>query len=343
MAVMKAFIQDWGIALDVEIKVVTTNAPARSFKLRGDYNSLPLVAHFTPRNLWVHNGRTLSNVPNNTQFRARAKVLYEAVAADLKARCVEAFAINDPVDLKIQNGLKDDLACVVRTDLEGVEALAQFYLTDWRKRGFTLAVRFLENYLKADADEIKLGRADALAFEEVQDAVAVNIERFWLDNLIEPKSKEPGINEAVEAITNIPEVKNQSFEDHWVKLIPSTAFWTRVKLKLGFDVEPQSGSIAFGPGGGNLKSTGKFDLQRKGDLILVEGKITHVWSDDGYNFDKGTAFYDESQILERHKKASPFRWKAEWEDVFTGEILILDSYSAKPWRRGIRFEVTPAS
>ncbi len=121
--VMKAFTQGWGIALDVEIKPATENLPPRS-AVSWAFESLPLVAHFTPRNLWVHTGRALSSVPNSTQFRARTKVLYEAVAADLKARCVEAFAIKDPVDVKIQNGLKDDLACVVRTDLEGVEALA---------------------------------------------------------------------------------------------------------------------------------------------------------------------------------------------------------------------------
>jgi hypothetical protein len=130
------------------------------------------VAHFTPRNLEIHNGRTLSSVSNNTQFQARAKVLYEAVGADLKARCVETFGITDPVDVKIQNGLKDPLASVVRTDLEGVEALTQFLLADWRKKGFTLAVRFMENYLKADGSKIEMSREEALAFDEVQDGVA---------------------------------------------------------------------------------------------------------------------------------------------------------------------------
>jgi hypothetical protein len=92
-----------------------------------------------------------------------------------------------------------------------------------------------------------------------------------------------------------------------------------------------------------LNSTGKFELQRKGDLILVEVKITHVWSDDGYDFNEGDPFHDESQVLERHKKAKPFKWKAEWQEVLKGEILIVDSYSANPSRRGLRFEVTPAS
>jgi hypothetical protein len=172
-AVMKDFISDWGIALDVEIKVAANNLPARSSETLEDYNSLPLVAHFEPRNLWVHNGRKLSSVPNSTQFHAKAKTLYEAVAADIKARCTEAFGITDPVDVKIQSGLKDNLASVVRTDLEGVEALAQFYLADWRKKGFTLAVRFFENYLKANGALVPVSQAEALSFPEVRDAVGI--------------------------------------------------------------------------------------------------------------------------------------------------------------------------
>ena len=223
-AVMKDFISDWGIALDVEIKVAANNLPARTSRFEIDYESLPLVAHFTARGLSVHNGRTLSSVSNNTQFQARSKVLYEAVGADIKARCVAAFGISDPVDVKIQNGLKDHLASVVRTDLEGVEALTQFILADWREKGFTLAVRFLENYLKAGAEKIHLSREEALAFEDVKDAVAENIERFWQDNIIAPKSKKPGVTEAVEAITKNPASKDQGFYDHWVRSVPTKAY-----------------------------------------------------------------------------------------------------------------------
>jgi hypothetical protein len=106
----------------------------------------------------------------------------------------------------------------------------------------------------------------------------------------------------------------------------------------GIDVDPQSGSIGFGVGGSNLTSSGTFELQRKSDRILVDGKITHVWSDNGYDFNKGAAFHDESQVLERHKKAKPFKWKAEWQEVLTGELLIENAYSANPTRRGISFE-----
>jgi hypothetical protein len=53
--------------------------------------------------------------------------------------------------------------------------MTQFYLADFRKKSFMLAVRFLENYLKAKPETIELGREDALAFNEVRDAVAVTL------------------------------------------------------------------------------------------------------------------------------------------------------------------------
>jgi hypothetical protein len=116
MQVMKAFTQDWGIAFDVEVVVAPFDPGARSIA-SARAESRPLVARFTPRNFSVHNGQRLSSIMTNPLFLGIAKPLYQAVAADLKARCIEAFAIKDPVDVKILQGLKDDIACVVRTDL----------------------------------------------------------------------------------------------------------------------------------------------------------------------------------------------------------------------------------
>ncbi len=298
------------------------------------------MAHFTPRNLWVHNGRTLSSVPNSTQLHARAKVLYEAVAADLKARCAQAFGITDPVDVKIQDGLKDNLACVVHTDLEGVEALAQFFLVDWRKKGFALAVRFMENYLKADAGFVRVSKDEALSFPEVQAAVAANVERFWEINVIAPETDAQGLQE-VDAISKDPKEKVKKYEDNWVSGIRSRAEMNFAKMKLDLDVDPQSGSIGFGPGGSNVASRGEILLQRTDDWIAVTISVTHVWSDDGYNFDKDTPFYDESRILERHGKAKPFKWAADWADVLTGDVQIQNPFTPIASRRGTSFEARP--
>ncbi len=341
-AVMKAFISDWGIALDVEIKVATENLPARTEEFLKGYNSRPLVAHFSPRNLWVHNGRTLSSVSNNTQFQARAKLLYEAVAADIKTRCIDAFGITDPVDVKIQNGLKNHLACVVRTDLEGVEALAQFILADWRKKGFTLAVLFFENYIKANAQFVQVSKDEALSFPEVQAAVAVNVERFWEINVIAPETDEQGLQE-VNAISTDPKENVKRYEDSWVSGIPTRATKNFAKMKLDLDVDPQSGSIGFGPGGSNLASRGEILLQRTDDWIAVTISVTHVWSDEGFKFDPDDPFRNEAQVLERHGKAKPFKWAAEWVDVLTGKVQIQNPFTPIASRRGTSFEARPLS
>jgi hypothetical protein len=246
--VMKGFIQVRGIALDVEIK----KAPG---------NDYVLAAQFSPRNLWVHNGRTLSSVANNAQFHARAKALYEAVAADLKARCVEAFAIKDPADVKTQNGLKDDLACVVRTELEGVEALTHLLLAEGRKRGLKLAVRFFEHYLGASGSPIEVSREEALEFDLIGNAVQENVERFQERNFISPEQSTPGFL-AAEEIAKNPKARFTQFKDHWkVDLNFSVAGIERFAKARETD-KTDTSSAFLATGKSNVTSTGDFLLRR---------------------------------------------------------------------------------
>ncbi len=301
-----------------------------------------MAARFTPRNFFVHDGRRLTSVMSNAIFRARAKALYEAVAADLKARCLQTFGVKDPADLKVQNGLKDDLACVVRTDLEGVEAMTQVILTKFREKGFSLAVRLLENYLKANGDSIDLTRPEALEFEEIRDAVQQNIDRFKEKTLIAPRPKNPA-SSVVEEITNDPKATVRNFQNDWVVGFDFNMAQLGISFLFGDHAGRPSGSVAFGPGDSSLTSTGDFLLQREGTRILVTGAITHVWTDDGYDFDPDKPFHEEAQILERHKNAKPFQWKAGWEDGILGELQIENAFSPNATRCWIRFEVNPLS
>ena len=98
-------------------------------------------------------------------------------------------------------------------------------------------------------------------------------------------------------------------------------------------------SKATGPS--NLTSTGEFLLQRKGDRITVTVTVTHVWSDEGFKFDTGDPFRDEAQVLERHKKAKPFPWKAEWVDIITGELEIVNPFTPNATRRRIGSQAMP--
>jgi hypothetical protein len=336
---MKAFIQDWGIALDVEIKAASENLPPRSIPINL-FDSRPLVAHFTPRNLWVHNGRTLSSVPSNTQFRAHAKVLYEAVAADIKARCIETFGIKNPVDVKIQNGLKNDLACVVRTDLEGVEALAAFILVEFRRNGLRLAARFLDHYLGAGRQAIDLSRDEAFEFDLIKNAAQENVEPFKERNFISPEQSTPGFL-AVEEIAKNPEARFTNFEDHWKVDLNSTIAGLKRFDKAAKTDRTDTASVFLATGESSVTSTGDFLLRRQGDRVLVTGTITHLWTDPGYDFNPGQIFHPESQVLEKHGKARPFPWKAEWRDEVEGLLQIENVFTPNATRRWIDFDVHP--
>jgi hypothetical protein len=49
-----------------------------------------------------------------------------------------------------------------------------------------------------------------------------------------------------------------------------------------------------------------------------------------------TVHYGES-------KAKPFSWKAEWVDIITGELQIIDPFTPNATRRWISFETNPIS
>ena len=330
MQVMRDMTRDWGIAFDVEITV----APG---------NTYALVGRFSPRKFSVHNGRRLSSVMSNAVFLGVAKALYRAVAADLKARCVEAFAIKDPADLKSQQRLKDDLACVVRTELEGVEAFAQFLLAVFRKNGLTLAARFFEHYLDASGRSIEVRRGEALALGLIHNAVQINIERFKERDFIAPEQSTPGFL-AIEDITKNPKTPVTQFQDHWKVDFDRNSLSGAFKLAVRGGSDPEGTiSIIFGPGSSSLTSTGDFLLQRQGDQVFVTGTITHLWNDPGFDFDPGQAFHREGQILQRHGKARPFQWKAEWRDIVDGLLEIENVFQPDATRRWISFETQPGT
>lgn len=75
--------------------------------------------------------------------------------------------------------------------------------------------------------------------------------------------------------------------------------------------------------------------------MLVTGTIPHLWTDLGYDFNPGQIFYPESQVLEKHGKARPFPWKAEWRHEVEGLLQIENVFSPNATRRWIDFDVHP--
>ena len=116
-----------------------------------------------------------------------------------------------------------------------------------------------------------------------------------------------------------------------------------LKSKFGLEVDPLSGSLGFGAGGSNVTSRGAFFLKRTGNRIVVTVSVRHIWSDPGFDFNKDQPFREESQVLERHKKAKTFLWEATWDDRITDELEVLDPFTPKARLREIVFEVRPAT
>ena len=308
------------------------------------FESRPLVARFSPRNLSIHNGQRFTGfLHNGAAFRDRAKALHDAVAAGLKARCAEGFALKESVDGKIQQGLKNELACVVRTDLEGVEALFRFILTSFRDFGLTLPVRLLEHYLGASGSSIKVSREEALEFGLIRNAVQENNERFKERNFISPSPHNPAFS-AVEDITRNPAARAAGFQDHWKRDFDRTTVSGAIKLAVRGISDPEGTiTVLLGPGSSSLTSSGDFLSRRQGDRVLVTGTITHLWTDPAFNFDQGRILHEEAQILQRHGKARPFTWTAEWREEVVGTLKIENIFQADAARRWVTFETHPAS
>ncbi len=130
------------------------------------------------------------------------------------------------------------------------------------------------------------------------------------------------------------------FQDHWKKDI---SFSIADLIQSALSRDKKSASLALGPGASSVTSTGDFLLRRQADQILITGTITHLWTDPGYDFDRGKSFDREAGILERHGKAKPFQWKAEWRDAVVGLLQIENPFSPNATRRWISFEMSPAS
>jgi hypothetical protein len=214
-------------------------------------------------------------------------------------------------------------------------------LAGWRKNGYTLAVRFLENYLDAEGTNLELGLGESPEFNLGRNGATENVERFKHQNLLTPDPSNPAFT-AIDEISKKPDVTVTQFQDHWKFDLDYSATGIGRFFDAGIADLDATVSAFLATGRSSVTSTGDFLLQRKGDRIFVTGAITHVWDDvDGYNFNAGALFRPESQVFERHKKAKPFKWEVKWEEGISGELQIDNPFTPNAARRWIRFETNP--
>ena len=122
-----------------------------------------------------------------------------------------------------------------------------------------------------------------------------------------------------------------TLEDYWKADIEIETTTGKREFAKSFFFGPfDTVSLGLGAGASHVTSCGKFRLARRSDRVLVTGLVSHVWTDEGYNFNKGAFFHDQAQILERHGKAKPFKWWAAWQDAVEGELEVVAK--ALSWR-----------
>ena len=105
--------RDYGITFDVHVHAV----PGNKYALAGS---------FRPNNLMLQDGRgSGTHVPSSQALQIKARPLYQTLANDINARCARILGIKDTEDRRINDTLKNKLTCVVRSEVDGIEAWAR--------------------------------------------------------------------------------------------------------------------------------------------------------------------------------------------------------------------------
>jgi len=309
-----------------------------------------LIAHFVPVGCTVHNGRRwCQNINSADTLRTTNKSLFALFAREIKQRAEREFSLTHPSDLAVASKLNDEIAAVVRPKVAASLRRAHGYIKAWREDGRELAAQFLEHYLSASGTPITVTREVALSFDLIRTAVAKNIERFQDMTFLKPEPTKPHV-QALAATVNGRPGTQVTLEDYWkydfqhgsptgIGRYASSAwdeFWE------GDTSATENMSFFLSAGSSHLTSTGKFDLMREHDHVRVFGRITHVWTDEGYNFDPGGIFANDAALLEAAGLAKPFSWRAEWVDILNGSIAYFGVPAAvrRPFRKWLTFDVT---
>ena len=205
-----------------------------------------------------------------------------------------------------------------------------------------LAVRFFEHYLGATGTPQIVGRDEALQIDLVATAVEANIDLFKTQNFPPPNSGKAGYAEINSVIAG-GQAATAQFTDFWKYDFSFSPKRAKRYLEGLFGDPSNTLSFIVGSGSSHLVSTGNFSLRCQAGRILVNGTITHVWSDQGYDFDPGKFFASDARKLEKAGLAKPFSWKAVWEEELTGSLNInsVATGTSGPVLQWVNFDVTP--
>lgn len=188
--------------------------------------------------------------------------------------------------------------------MDRVERTYREYVKAGRKRGLNMAADFLERFLDGTAGTVRIPRADARALKPVGDAEKINrgrIERSFTDT-----SHRYG-----NALDSIQDGQ---------KLTLTKDDWDRKLTVPGLILRGET-DIALATGNSNVKAEGSYAAWRTGDVIHIEGEVTHTW-DDTYDFHKWQPYADGALALQKHRGARPFDIRSGWKQRLTGTVIL---------------------
>ena len=188
--------------------------------------------------------------------------------------------------------------------MDRVERTYREYVKADRKKGLNMAADFLERFLDGTAGIVHISREDARALKPVGDAERINrgrIERSFTDT-----SQDYG--KALKKIQHGPPLTLK--KDHWDRKLTIPGLILRGETDL-----------ALATGRNNVKSEGSYTAWRTGDVIRIEGEVTHTW-DDTYDFHKWQPYADGARALQKHRGAKPFDIRSGWKQRLTGTVIL---------------------
>jgi len=167
-----------------------------------------------------------------------------------------------------------------------------------------MAADFLERFFDGIGDFVRIPREKARALKSVGNAERINrrrIERSFTDT-------RQGYGKALENIQHGPPLTLK--KDHWIGKFTVPGLILRGETDL-----------ALATGNSHVRSEGSYTATLKGNVIHIEGEVTHTWNDK-YDFHKWQPYADGALALQKHRGAKPFDIRSGWKQRLTGTDIL---------------------
>ena len=175
-----------------------------------------------------------------------------------------------------------------------------------------MAADFLERFLDGTAGIVRIPREKAGALKPVGEGERINrgrIERSFTDTR----------HRYGNALDDIQDGQTLTLtKDHWDRKLTVPGLILRGET-----------DIALATGRSNVRSEGSYTATLNGNVIHIEGEVTHTW-DDTYDFHKWQPYADGARALQKHRGARPFDIRSGWKQRLTGTVIRDDGRLTAP-------------